>query len=315
LKSKLTNVGTGEKPQAESPPQAGEATREKAKMEAEEEGVGAEKSAEAAPGHDFRATVEAAEEEMPTQAEPNEPGHSPQPTPSSTPRLYPNPLVPNRNLGLDDPLPELLQSSGTRPAPPSSTDALSRLPPTDYLHHPDIRARAVYWMNRAFVAAPGASVRTHDVCCIYKVTFDQTGVAILDDGPLVELIAKMFRGASTGRVRNGAGSELGVIKGLAWKDGAAGMGGVVGIAQRTSRFWDRAEERFVDRPEMFAKLQRIMMQGPDGESAGPSGTRTLRDVVSEVAQLFAGEPDMFVAFLEMCGGVEPGTPEVGGGGE
>jgi len=170
LKSKLTNVGTGEKPQAESPPQAGEATGEKAKMEAEEEGVGAEKSAEATPGKDFRATVEDVEEEEQAY-DPGEQGQTPLPAPHWPPNAAPAPPKSRdsasnsaSDAGFDLVLPDLVEDN---PYHLARFEHIS--------DHPDVRARAVYFINRAFVAAPGSSVQLTHAAVVYQLAFKRPG--------------------------------------------------------------------------------------------------------------------------------------------
>ncbi|KAK0267763.1 hypothetical protein LTR35_016053 [Friedmanniomyces endolithicus] len=261
-----STLGTGEKPQAESPPQAGEATGEKAEMEAEEEGVGAEESAEAAPGHDCQATVEDVEEEEEEQAyEPGEQGQTPLPAPDWPPTAAPAPpksrdsASDSASSGLDPVLLELLSEDDTH--------CIARF--EHISDHPDVRARAL----------------TH-AAVIYKLAFKrpetEPPAVILHDGELVALILLMFRGTSMEVWKTAAGYERVTIHSLAWKGGACGFRGNVGRLQKVLEFQDRVEERYLDRPGGFEAYHR--KKGDD---------------MLEVAELFAGAVDMLVELLQL----------------
>ncbi|KAK1820757.1 hypothetical protein LTR12_004783 [Friedmanniomyces endolithicus] len=285
-----STLGTGEKPQAESPPQAGEATGEKAKMEAEEEGVGAEKSAEATTGHDCQATVE----DPPTAA--------PAP-PKSRDSASDSASVSNFDPALVDFLVE------------ESTHCIVPFEPIS--DHPDVRARAVYFMNRAFVAAPGSSVQLTHAAAIYQCAFKRPGteppVTVLGSRELGGLILLMFRGTSMEGWKTAAGRERVTIHSLAWKGGACGFRGNVGRLQRMMEFQDRVEERYLDRPGVFEEYGRNWT-APEGKTLCSDGRRKKGDAVAEAAKLFVGELDLFMEFVEMYLNVKLG-PRVFGEGE
>ncbi|KAK1079300.1 hypothetical protein LTR33_006503 [Friedmanniomyces endolithicus] len=291
-------LGTGEKPQAESPPQAGEATGEKAKMEAEEEGVGAEKSAEATPGKDFRATVEDVEEEEQAY-DPGEQGQTPLPAPHWPPNAAPAPPK-SRDSASDS-----ASDSGFDPVLPDLfvEDSTNCIAPFEHISdHPDVRARAVYFMNRAFVAAPGSSVQLTHAAAIYQCAFKRPGteppVTVLGSRELGGLILLMFRGTSMEGWKTAAGRERVTIHSLAWKGGACGFRGNVGRLQRMMEFQDRVEERYLDRPGVFEEYGRIWT-APEGKTLCSDGRRKKGDVVFEAAKLFVGEMDLLIEFVQL----------------
>jgi len=253
-------------------------------MKAEEEVAGAEKSAEPTPGHDCQATVEDVEEEEEEQAyEPGEQGQTPLPAPHWPPTAAPAPPK-SRDSASDS-----ASDSGFDPVLPDLfvEDSTNCIAPFEHISdHPDVRARAVYFMNRAFVAAPGSSVQLTHAAAIYQCAFKRPGteppVTVLGSRELGGLILLMFRGTSMEGWKTAAGRERVTIHSLAWKGGACGFRGNVGRLQKVLEFQDRVEERYLDRPGVFEEYQR-----KKGEA------------MLEVAELFAGEVDMLVELLQM----------------
>ncbi|KAK0276993.1 hypothetical protein LTR54_014865 [Friedmanniomyces endolithicus] len=209
--------GMGGQAEGESPLQAGEETEEEAGTMAEGEGYTAGNGAKATPGRDFQATVEDVGEEVEDQAcEPGENGQSHQSVSPWPLLLSPAPL--DSSGGASE-----LNVAET-PAEALAwkyIDSLPVIPVADILHHRDVRARAVYWMNRALLSDPGTKVKIHDVCAVYRTSFahDNAGtqVEVLDEDQLIDLIFKMFKGISGGVVLNGAGRVVKLLNSLAWQ--------------------------------------------------------------------------------------------------
>ena len=108
-----------------------------------------------------------------------------------------------------------IAESGT-PASAVSNASIPVVHVADILHY-DIRARAVYWMNRALLFDPTTMVLSWDIYAAYGYAFLPHGekVEMLTCDELVELILKMFKG--TIRYAMNQDSSFNTIRNLAWK--------------------------------------------------------------------------------------------------
>ncbi|EMC99009.1 hypothetical protein BAUCODRAFT_387629 [Baudoinia panamericana UAMH 10762] len=90
--------------------------------------------------------------------------------------------------------------------PPSKLD--------DILHY-DIRARAVFWMNRALTADKFTMVFQSDLYTVYSTSFAKHMSSVMAKSELLDLVVKMFKGAIAHS--EGADNDAPVIRNIAWR--------------------------------------------------------------------------------------------------
>ncbi|TKA73213.1 hypothetical protein B0A55_07770 [Friedmanniomyces simplex] len=220
------------------------------------------------------------------------------------------------------------------PTPQSYNESLPRIPVQDFLHHPDVRARAVYWMNRAFISDPTTKVLARDVYTAYCISFThnmEKRVPTLTEPDLTDLVLKMFKGTSTEtQVMTAAGHEAPVIRCLAWKGEPRGED----LAMNWKRLLEasvRSAQDFVLEDQPFqhnipteealrkarpdalnsragAVADRLLARGAVLDEAQPAVLDYAFSYFDRVKAHFFDRPEVYLRFLEILRGFSNSIP-------
>ncbi|KAK5683553.1 Transcriptional regulatory protein sin3 [Elasticomyces elasticus] len=211
----------------------------------------------------------------------------------------------------------------------------------DFVGHKDVKARAVYWMNRALISDPSRRITIGDVYAQYGMSFNGHGVEILGAMELTDLIAKMFKGASMNSsaidaLRFKTPAEIAGVE----EGGAKGKSATETVAKQQEALQLKAQISAADAMKYLSQDTKNWVDESTGNTAQdflrdahlysnqvketfPEGTKEHAQFIQILLDLQRGEPPpsihkristLFAARPELIKGFEIYRPELWGSG-
>ncbi|KAK4896136.1 hypothetical protein LTR27_005993 [Elasticomyces elasticus] len=211
----------------------------------------------------------------------------------------------------------------------------------DFVGHKDVKARAVYWMNRALISDPSRRITIGDVYAQYGMSFNGHGVEILGAMELTDLIAKMFKGASMNNsaidaLRFKTPAEIAGVE----EGGAKGKSATETAAKQQEALQLKAQISAADAMKYLSQDTKNWVDESTGKTAQdflrdahlysnqvketfPEGTKEHAQFIQILLDLQRGEPPpsihkristLFAARPELIKGFEIYRPELWGSG-
>ncbi|KAK5746828.1 Small ubiquitin-related modifier 2 [Elasticomyces elasticus] len=211
----------------------------------------------------------------------------------------------------------------------------------DFVGHKDVKARAVYWMNRALISDPSRRITIGDVYAQYGMSFNGHGVEILGAMELTDLIAKMFKGASMNSsaidaLRFKTPAEIAGVE----EGGAKGKSATETVAKQQEALQLKAQISAADAMKYLSQDTKNWVDESTGKTAQdflrdahlysnqvketfPEGTKEHAQFIQILLDLQRGEPPpsihkristLFAARPELIKGFEIYRPELWGSG-